>query len=208
MTGCQRNRRRERRRDDAVHHQARAHEVVPDARVAQRRRAVRGMPQSRRDAELRQARQHLLESLALRLKQRMTRDRRPSRNACRPPTISRLRLAISSGSVNSRLSWRKAEPVHAGVDLQMAARAARRALPRPPAAIVRRRASRWSASGCARTRRRHRSRRARRRPESRRVTPALRSTMASSMSAHARIVAPASCSASPRPARHARTRWP
>ena len=147
------------------------------------------------DAQLGQAREHLLESLALRVKQRRIRivGRREMR-------VDGDDLQIAAGDQLGQRELEvvvpQPEPVHARVDLQMTAKPRRHVSPPRLAATGRRRGSRWSASGCGRTRRRPRSRRARRRSESRSVTPAFRSTTASSMSAHARIFAPASCSAS------------
>ena len=166
------------------------------------------MPQPRRDAELRQAREHLLESLALRLKQRGVGivGRREMR-------VDRDDFEIAAGDQLGQRELEvvvaQPEAVHAGVDLQMTAQ---------PHAVLRGRGLQRSARAGRRDRRREvvlehavdvADAQARRRSESRRVTPALRSTMASSMSAHARMRRAGLLQRERRrPARHDRTHWP
>ena len=91
--------------------------------------------QPRADAELRQSRQHLVEPLALLLKQRQIRDRRRSRNACRRRRSRGCALGHELRQRVLQIVVAQSEPVHAGVDLEMAPqrtpRAGGRGLERP-----------------------------------------------------------------------------
>ncbi len=125
ITGRERQRRRERRRHDPVEQQPGPHGVEPHARVAQQRGAVAGVT----TAPARQASSSTAGARARSARAASSNSALSGTSAdakCVYTASSRrFGLASTGGSVRRRLSWRKPEAVHAGVDLQVVADAPR-----------------------------------------------------------------------------------
>ena len=115
-----RERRRERRRRNTVEQQARTHGIEPDAGVAEQGGAVGGVPADAGNADAVERSQRVCEGRALRVHERVLgvfRGREVRVDAVEPQVRTDQQLAQGS----SQVVMPEAEPVHAGVDLQVVA---------------------------------------------------------------------------------------